>query len=811
MTAAPRARAPASVGTPLRVTFLILALIIIAPFTALIAYMSYAQLSDARSWVQRDALSQARSLASRIEVHVAARLDALTAAAETLATNPGAGEGVLRRLKQSFPDLGQVVVVDSLGLAVSATGVGEGRRLALGDQEWFKRAATSTQAFAGPPRRVGPEIVVGLYAAGRTPEGQLRAVVAADLGTRRIQEMLGQARAEARGVAEVLSDQGVVLARQPEVDLLGDARRRTGYVELPRGQEYTGDLVFGEGEKRPAGAAPVRSVAWTVAVGLPDPPSAYGILLQIAAATAVVALLAIVLVFSVSNRTIKAMDRLRTAMVRLETGDVPASIPVAVGGEVGALTEGFNRMLGWLHSRVKEFEAVSRVEEAAGAAIAGQRSVGAVLPDLLRRVVAGMGADAGVVVTADGEELTTRAAVGFGSVQAEGVELRRGRSFAGEVMRGRGPTAVENVDTDMRVDEPYLRGAGLRSIVGVPLALGERVLGAIVVGYRGSRNLTEPELQRLDTLARRLAQAIERDRAMEEVRQNTAGLEAKLAEQLDALQQAALEQAEARRQALEARRQTQELERKIKSQPVPVKEVVREDPAAEETRRIRAAMQRTVSEELRVPLTALLELPRFLIDGLDKPLSPEERLQLELLHARGEEILELIDNLVILSALHAGQVNIARATVNVGQLVQRVVRALGPRAAAKGNRIDVDVKGEVGEIVTDGRRLEEALSNLIATSIKYTEVGEIRVSCYARDASVVVTVADDGVGFTDGEQERIFEPFLQVAPRNDRTLPGTGLLLTVCQRLVQALGGKIRVESEVDRGTWFTVSLPVQS
>jgi signal transduction histidine kinase len=75
----------------------------------------------------------------------------------------------------------------------------------------------------------------------------------------------------------------------------------------------------------------------------------------------------------------------------------------------------------------------------------------------------------------------------------------------------------------------------------------------------------------------------------------------------------------------------------------------------------------------------------------------------------------------------------------------------------------------------------------------------------------VITVADDGVGFSDEEQERLFEPFLQVAPRDGRPMPGTGLLLTVAQRLVQLLGGKIRVESEVDRGTWFTVSLPAQS
>jgi signal transduction histidine kinase len=75
---------------------------------------------------------------------------------------------------------------------------------------------------------------------------------------------------------------------------------------------------------------------------------------------------------------------------------------------------------------------------------------------------------------------------------------------------------------------------------------------------------------------------------------------------------------------------------------------------------------------------------------------------------------------------------------------------------------------------------------------------------------VVLTVADDGVGFTAEEQARIFQPFCAVAPRGGRTLPGTGLLLTVAEKLVTALGGKIRVESEPDRGTWITVTLPAQ-
>jgi signal transduction histidine kinase len=278
-------------------------------------------------------------------------------------------------------------------------------------------------------------------------------------------------------------------------------------------------------------------------------------------------------------------------------------------------------------------------------------------------------------------------------------------------------------------------------------------------------------------------------------------------------------QAEAQRQAQEARKQAREMEQRMKLQAAQApqvkeviveREVVRTDPNAERAVRLRGEMQKTVSEELRAPLTALLDLPRFLVDGLQKPLSEAERSQLEILQERGQEILELIEGLTTLSGLHAGDFKISRAALDMPTLIQRVVRALQPRAAARGNRIETDIKPGVGPVVTDARRLEQILGNLILSAIKYTEVGEIRVTCYQRDRDVVITVADDGVGFTSEEQARIFQPFCPVGPRGGRALPGTGLVLAVAERLVTVLGGKVRMESEPDRGTWITVTLPTQ-
>jgi signal transduction histidine kinase len=519
---------------------------------------------------------------------------------------------------------------------------------------------------------------------------------------------------------------------------------------------------------------------------------------------------------TLGRRTAAGLAQLGSAMSRVESGDLPAALPMAVGGEVGALTQSFNRMLSRLHRKIRDYEALSQVEEAAATPVGGDDpKPDRMLPALLRRVVGGMGADVGALILAEDNTLVTRALVGFPGVTGEGHRLGRGQGLASVVMADRTPAVVPDVGTDYRVEEPYLREGGIRAVAGVPIATGDQVVGVIEVGYRLPHVFADGEIERLSAMARRAGQAIERARTVEAVQRNTQGLEARLAQQMEALQRAASEGAEATRQAQEAERRARELEKKIQQQAEAapavrevVREVVKEDPAAAEQARLRLAMQKTVSEELRAPLGALLDLPRLLVDGLQKPLGDEDRRELEILQERSQEIVELIENLTLLTALAAGQVSVARAPVDLPALVARVVRALQPRAAARGNRIEVDVKPGVGRIASDARRLEQMLSGLLLTAIRYTEVGEIRVTCYLRDPNVVLAVADDGMGFTSEEQRRMFEPFLLVGARGGRALPGTGLSLAACRRLVDALGGTIKVESQVDVGTQFTVTLP---
>src|SRR5262249_38194910 len=203
-------------------------------------------------------------LSAQVEKHFGARIETLVGAANLLGTSgasASAGEVQARRIKQAFPDIDRAVLFDELGVAVAAVPpLGEGKRLVVGDQEWFKRAATSTDPFVGAPARVGPEVMVGIYAPVRTPEGQLRGVFALDLLLKRVQELLGQAKLPSGAAAAVVTDRGVVVARQPGLFLMANVSGLAGYEDLIT--HGAGEAVFEDGESRIAGAVRIRPQGW---------------------------------------------------------------------------------------------------------------------------------------------------------------------------------------------------------------------------------------------------------------------------------------------------------------------------------------------------------------------------------------------------------------------------------------------------------------------------------------------------------------------------------------------------------------------
>jgi len=134
---------------------------------------------------------------------------------------------------------------------------------------------------------------------------------------------------------------------------------------------------------------------------------------------------------------------------------------------------------------------------------------------------------------------------------------------------------------------------------------------------------------------------------------------------------------------------------------------------------------------------------------------------------------------------------------------------VAPAAERKGLTLNAEIGPGVGLIVSDERRVTQILINLLGNAIKFTEQGGARIVCRVEGSALVTSVIDTGLGIAPGDMDKLFQPFQQLETGLNRRHEGTGLGLSICKRLVDLLGGSIRVESELGKGSVFTVSLPL--
>ena len=173
-----------------------------------------------------------------------------------------------------------------------------------------------------------------------------------------------------------------------------------------------------------------------------------------------------------------------------------------------------------------------------------------------------------------------------------------------------------------------------------------------------------------------------------------------------------------------------------------------------------------------------------------------------------QQLIALINDLLDISRIEAGALDIALGEVSLGSLVHEVREMSLPLAAANNNTILAAVAEDVPRVVSDERRLRQVLLNLASNACKFTERGRVVLEAAADGDGVVLRVRDTGVGMTVEQSARIFEPFVQVHPSAAAREKGSGLGLSLSRGLIEALGGSIVVDSEPGRGTQFTVRLP---
>jgi signal transduction histidine kinase len=217
----------------------------------------------------------------------------------------------------------------------------------------------------------------------------------------------------------------------------------------------------------------------------------------------------------------------------------------------------------------------------------------------------------------------------------------------------------------------------------------------------------------------------------------------------------------------------------------------------------------TMSHELRTPLNAIGGYAELLELGIHGPVTDAQRDVLSRIQRSQHHLLSLINNVLNLVKLDTHHVSYDLSTVSLGAVLEFVAEATGPQVRAK--HLGYDSSGCSRELAVraDPEKLRQILLNLLSNAIKFTDDGgAIAIACSADRNTVRIHVRDSGIGIAADQQDKIFEPFVQVDRRLNRPMEGTGLGLAISRELARGMGGELTVESRPGEGTTFTLSLP---
>ncbi|MCW5745717.1 MAG: GAF domain-containing protein [Alphaproteobacteria bacterium] len=295
---------------------------------------------------------------------------------------------------------------------------------------------------------------------------------------------------------------------------------------------------------------------------------------------------------------------------------------------------------------------------------------------------------------------------------------------------------------------------GVRTMLGVPLVRGGTIIGVMLLTRRQVEAFTDKQVEVLQVFADQAVIAVENVRLFTEIQDKSRQLE---------------------------------LASQHKSQ-----------------------FLANMSHELRTPLNAVLGYAELLLDGIYGELPDKARGVLERVQSNGKHLLGLINDVLDLSKIEAGQLRLSLEPYALAGVVHTVVAATESLANAKGLALKSAVAENLPVGLGDERRLAQVLLNLVGNAIKFTDRGGVEIVATAHDGRFDIAVIDTGPGIAPADQARIFEEFQQVDNTSTRKKGGTGLGLAISRRIVALHGGAITVDSEVGRGSTFRVTLPVR-
>jgi signal transduction histidine kinase len=218
-----------------------------------------------------------------------------------------------------------------------------------------------------------------------------------------------------------------------------------------------------------------------------------------------------------------------------------------------------------------------------------------------------------------------------------------------------------------------------------------------------------------------------------------------------------------------------------------------------------------MSHEFRTPLASITSIADILIDGMDGPLTDEQRRQLQFVRGSVRELTEMVDDLLDLAKVDAGRISISPEWFEMVDLFSALRGMFKPIVGSGTVSLIFEEASGIPRIYTDDKKLSQILRNFISNALKFTTEGEVRVTArLAGEGTVEFAVSDTGIGISKDHLPALFADFVQIDTRIQKRLRGTGLGLSLAKKFAALLGGSVAVTSEVGKGSCFSVLIPTQ-